>query len=101
MAAALSEDFLYRLATIHNLDRPADAAHVLFVGIDAERMADGAKEIAHRDWPVLHALAAGISLADDLASLHATAGKGYVECARIVVAAASRVDPRRAAELSH
>src|SRR5262245_15654850 len=96
----LAEHFLYHFAAIDDFDGAADAAHVLLVGIDAERVAGGAEEIVHGYGAILDGVATGVRRADDLAAFDAAAGHDRRECAREVVAAAVGIDAGRAAEFA-
>src|SRR5437763_4202854 len=96
----LSKHFLHHLAPIDDLDRSADAAHVLSVGVNGQGVADRAEKIVHGDRSIFHRLAAGVGFAHDLASFDAAAGEGRRESSREMVAATVGIDPRRAAEFT-
>ena len=67
--SASGKRLLHRLAPIDDLDRSADAAHVLLVGVDRQDVADGTEQIVDRDGPIFDGFAAIVGRADDLAAL--------------------------------
>ena len=65
---ALGKQLLDRLAAVHDLDRPADAAKVLLVRVDLEGLAEGAEQVGHAHRPLGHVGAGGVGRADDPAA---------------------------------
>ena len=80
-------------------DSPSGAIRYC-VGIDSQAVIDRGQQVLRRDGPVGGSGGVGVAGADDLAAADAAAGQGDAPDARPVVAAARRVEPRRAAELA-
>ena len=98
----LTKQFVHHFAAVDDLDRPAAAAHVFVVGVDAQACGrscgTGRASVTGRSVTSVPASSVG---ADHLPAADAAAGQGHVERLREVVAAAAGVDLRRAAELAH
>src|SRR5262249_42136437 len=91
-----SEQLLYHLAAIDDLQGPALRAQVLLARIDLQRVTEGTEEIRHRHRAIAHRRAVGSRGAEDLSALDAGARQRQVERAREVIPARVAVDARRA-----
>src|SRR5262249_16062725 len=85
-AASRPEHFLHRRAGLDDLERPADVALVLLARVDAQRLAERAKQVRDRHRPLGHLDAVGVGGADGAAAADAGAGQGDGERLREVVA---------------
>src|SRR3954469_15338257 len=99
--AESAQQLANNLTAIDELDGAADAAHVLVIGVDAQRCINRAEKIAHSDRPLSDFLAAGIGFTNHLAAANAAARQSHIERARIMIAARTSIDARRAPELAH
>ena len=75
----LAEEFADHLAAVDDFDRPADAAHVFVVGVDAERVVDRAEQVGDRHRPLGDFGAGVVGGADHLPAADAAAGQRDVE----------------------
>ncbi len=96
-----AKEFHHRFAAVHDFDWTSDRAHVLFVRVDFERVADRLQEVRDGDGAFFRRRAAAIRLAEDAAAFDTAACDPRGEDAGIVIAAAARIDRLRAAEFAH
>src|SRR5262245_38272037 len=96
-----SEQFADRRSELDDLQRPADVALRLLARVDAQRLAERAEQVRHRHGPLAYLGAELVGGADDTSPLHAYTAQRHVECLRVVIAACSQVDARRAAKFAH
>src|SRR5205823_9782118 len=68
------EQFLHRLAAVHDLDRAVERPDVLLVRVDLQGVTEGAEQVGHSDRSVRHVGAIGRRGADYLPALDTTAG---------------------------
>src|SRR5262249_24035139 len=84
LAWVLREQFLHRSPLVHELDGPAERAHVFLARVDLERLVERAEQVGHGDSVVLDVGAVAAGAAEHLASLDAGASEGHAESPRIV-----------------
>src|SRR5208337_888542 len=97
----LAKELADHLATIDNLERPADGGLDLLGRVNLERVAERSHQVGNGDGPVLDLGAVSVRGADHLSAPDAAAGKGHIEHLRVMIAAGAGVDLRGPAKLAH